>query len=219
MSLARLLRSGSRFGHGFLCLCLIAVVGSSGGWSLAHARPASVDRSPTKRVRPVMVDATLAPDGPNRVKVQAQVDVHADVDAVWAAVIDFDARVRENWLVDEAVVYASRRDGDQFRYGVRWGLSVAGVDVVYHTTYALDRDREQLEWSLDDEYANDLEYARGHYRLEPADEGYVRVVYVFEVASGHVAPLWLRRRLTKRGVNALLSSIRDAAERAHRAQP
>lgn len=162
--------------------------------------------------RPVVIDASLAPDGPNRVKVRAEVEVRAAADEVWDAVMDFDARVRENWMVDDAIVYSAEGSRDRYACGVRWELSVAGIEVSYHTVYAFDRRARRLTWQLDGAYKNDLNYARGEYRLEPADSGYLRLVYVFEVESGHIAPLWVRRRLTRRGVETLLDNIRTAAE-------
>ncbi|MEE9383649.1 MAG: SRPBCC family protein [Nannocystaceae bacterium] len=166
--------------------------------------------------REIHVEPSLVPAEANNVKVRATVEIEASADRVWEAVLDFDARARETWLIDRASVYATHEDESGYQCRVRWDLSVMGIQVAYHTVYTLDRSTGQLSWTLDDDRANDLHFGRGRYQLVAADSGAApawRLIYTFEVRSSHAAPLWLRRRLTVRGVKTMLASIRDRAER------
>lgn len=159
----------------------------------------------------IVIETSMVAGHDDRVVADGTVDITADCDAVWSAILDFPARVAENWMVQDVSVY---HDGSRKRVvdrSARWDLRVMGVDIRYHTTYRGDLTSGQLDWALDADEDNDLKYAAGTYHVAPHDDR-TRLHYRFVVASKHRLTPWLRRKLTRREVKRLLHRIRTRAE-------
>lgn len=151
----------------------------------------------------------------NAVKVQAIVDIAAPPGVVWDIVIDFDARVRDSWVVDSAAVYRDESTGDRLDKGIRWRLSIMGVDIVYHTNYKGSRSQGVVDWALDTTQENDIVDGSGRYQVIkiPGRGGGSRLVYTFEATSRRSVGRGLRAKLTNKNVIKLMEQIRKRSEK------
>ena len=167
-----------------------------------------------REVKPaISIDARARKDQPKRVVVEASVEIEAPPEAVWAAIVDFDARVDESWIVKDCEVYARKNSSGRYMRKVRWDLSVLGIAVTYHTVYRSDPSRRQISWGLDERKENDLRFARGTYALHPVRGGTTRLDYEFEIESRVEAAVELRKSLTSREVKKLLTNVEKRAKK------
>lgn len=136
------------------------------------------------------------------------VDVAADPDTTFAAVMDLEARAGEVSALKEASVYLD----EPGRKAARFVMGIAGLTVTFHTLYQVDAAGRWCTYSLDPSRENGLDSAAGSYQVL-ASAGGSRIVYVAQ-ASGQGEPGWLRRHLQEKGSRALLGGIKARAEQA-----
>lgn len=134
------------------------------------------------------------------------VDVAADPDATFAAVMDLEARVGEVAALKEATVY---RDSPEV-VGARFVMGIAGLTVTFHTLYQVDRAGRWCTYALDPSQDNGLKSAAGSYQVVPTATG-SRILYLAS-ASGEGEPGWLRKHLQEKGSRALLGGMKARAE-------
>ncbi|MCK6505823.1 hypothetical protein L6R53_20945 [Myxococcota bacterium] len=134
------------------------------------------------------------------------VDVAADPDRTFAAVMDLEARVGEVSALKEATVYLDTPEV----VGARFVVGIAGLTVTFHTRYQVDRAARWCSYALDPEQDNGLQAAAGSYQVVPTATG-SRVIYLAS-ASGEGEPGWLRKHLQEMGSRALLGGIKARAE-------
>lgn len=136
------------------------------------------------------------------------VDVAADPDRTFAAVMDMPARVADVGSLRSAEVYLD----EPGRMGVRWVMGIAGISVTFHTLYQVDQAQRWCTYSLDPDQDSGLSSAGGSYQVIAVPGG-SRVIYFADAsASGRATPGWLRRQLQERGSRALLGGMKARAE-------
>ncbi len=162
----------------------------------------------------VVVQPNQPPAREGGVRTRAIAEVSAAPAKVWEALLDFQARVPENKSLVKVEIYADAWSGEQLDRKARWDLSVFGTEIVFHNVYVLDRSQSYLEWNLDPERENDLEFSWGSYQVlpSPLHTGMSRLVYISETESGRAIPKWLRKELAENSMEKLISGIRKRAE-------
>lgn len=130
-------------------------------------------------------------------------------DRLWAAVLDFQARMAENDTLVAVQEYDRTGPTD---WGVRFELSVFGYRATFHNRYAWDRARSVVAYTLDGTRPNDLVVCDGWYLVEARDGGSL-LVYQSRSQSKAWAPGPVLRWLANDSMAHLLAKIRDRAER------
>lgn len=136
------------------------------------------------------------------------VDVAADPDTAFAAVMDFKARTRDVSSLKEVEVYLD----EPTRKGVRWVMSLAGIAVEFSTLYEVDTAGRWCTYALDPSKSSSLKSSGGSYQVVASGTG-SRIVYHAAVsADGDDG--WVRRQLQEKGTRALLGGMKARAEAA-----
>lgn len=130
-------------------------------------------------------------------------------DRLWAAVLDFRARMAENDTLVGLEEY-DRTSADA--WGMRFDLSVFGFRATFHNRYAWDRARSVVTYTLDPARPSDLVVCDGWYLVQARDDGSL-LVYQSRSQSKAWAPGPVLRWLANDSMANLLSKIRDRAER------
>jgi hypothetical protein len=162
----------------------------------------------------VVVHREAATEAGSRDSFVAFVEVAAPSEKVWEAMLDFETLGYRSSLTREVTRYRQEvlSDGSVL-YGIRYRLSVLGVDVVYHVLHRQDPARSRLSWSLDPTKANDLAVVDGSFEVRPTDRpDRVTVVYESLIDPGMHLPAPLDRYLRGRQLVGHLEAIRSIAE-------
>jgi len=142
------------------------------------------------------------------VAVLGLADVQADEDAVWAAMLDFPARLGANPALRAVSAYRPPTATEQWW---RWEVARFGVTVVYHNRYEVDRGRGTLLHELDPAMPNDLRASRGWFELAPIPGGF-RMAYTAETDLGRSVPGFVAEWLAGAGVRSFLEGVVSRAE-------
>ncbi len=163
----------------------------------------------------VVVQTGLEPARPGGVRNRTVAEIDAPPEAVWAALLDFQARVPENRPLRRVEIYEDQWEGTQLRRKARWELKIFGIEIVFHNAYVHDKDLNYLEWTLDTERENSLLYSWGSYQVLPSaiNRGTSRLVYVSETDSGRKLPKWLKTHFAVSGMTELIEGVRTRALR------
>lgn len=136
------------------------------------------------------------------------VDVKADPDTSFAAVMDVEARVSDISALKQAEIYLD----EPGRLGVRWVMGIAGVSVEFSTLYVVDRAGRWCTYELDPSRPSTLKSTGGSYQVISRPGG-SRIVYTAAVsAEGDEG--WVRRQMQEKGTRALLGGMKARAEAA-----
>ncbi len=136
------------------------------------------------------------------------VDVAADPDTTFAAVMDVKARVGDISALKQAEVYLD----EPGRLGVRWVMGIAGVSVEFSTLYVVDRAGRWCTYELDPSRPSSLKSSGGSYQVLSRPGG-SRIVYTAAVsAEGEEG--WVRRQMQEKGTRSLLGGMKARAEAA-----
>jgi hypothetical protein len=130
------------------------------------AAPVSVTPEEEATLRAGEVVIRELPTGSDgAVRVLAVVDIEAPPEAVWGALLDFQARKAANPAVQSVEPYKPAT-ATELHY--RWHISKYGADIVYHNRYVVDRAKGRMVHDLDAAQPNDLVASRGVYDLAPS---------------------------------------------------
>ena len=144
----------------------------------------------------------------------AVLDIGASPDAVYAAVVDVEARKEDIGSLRTAEIYTgSVAEGAM---GVKWEVRSFGVGAVFHTLYTLDAEERVAAWTLDTSKDNDIVSTDGSYTVFPR-EGGSRLVYQADTDSGRRVPTWIKNWLTQGALIEQLEGMRTRAEAAEAA--
>ncbi|MDP2310070.1 MAG: hypothetical protein Q8P18_28900 [Pseudomonadota bacterium] len=154
----------------------------------------------------------LPPTAEGGVRVLAVVDIHATKTAVWAALLDFPARLVSNPAVKSVEFYRPSSATEQW---VRFRVSKFGFDIGYHNHYLLDLAGGRLTHELDLAQENDLAGSRGVYNLYPSPVGadWTRLGYECESNFGQALPEFVQRWMSTGGTRDFMVSMAASAER------
>lgn len=180
------------------------------GWALAAAAPRFPTLSAEERQKldaGEVVLRTSAQGG--RVTALGVVKVDAPPDALWPAVLDLRARIREGDTLEAVREY--RRDGPRTWY-LAVDMEVLGTELTLHHRYEWDPARQEARYTLDPAQANDLAVADGWYLVR--EEGGASLLVFESVTEARVpVPGWVKRWLARDQMEGLLEGIRARAER------
>ncbi len=181
-----------------------------GAPALAGAVTTTQAEEAALRAREVVI-RELPGRGDGSVRVLAIVDIQADADAVWAALLDFPARKASNPAVQSIESYKASTATEQW---LRWRISKFGFDVVYHNRYVIDRDNGRLEHTLDRGQQNDLTESRGVYDLypSPAGPGFTRLAWEVESNVGEAIPGFVQKWMTTSATRDFMADMARRAE-------
>lgn len=148
---------------------------------------------------------------PNGVRVRAIVEVHADREATWRALVDLQARRAGNDAIRSIVPYRPATATEQW---MKWTVARFGVEVVYHNHYVVSADHTTFLHELDTSMPNDLVGSRGLYTLAPGagGAGWTRLVYDCESDFGRALPTVVQRWMTDSGTRGFVADIARRAE-------
>lgn len=135
------------------------------------------------------------------------VDIQGTAQAVWDAVFDFDARVREMRPLKSVTVYAD----DPSNMGVTFDLSIFGTPIVFHTRYQCEFDAGYCSYTLDPSRDHDLVSVVGSYQVYEVGH-HQRLVYRSQTDSGRSVPGFVRRWLAVDSLTKQLEGIRERAQ-------
>jgi hypothetical protein len=141
------------------------------------------------------------------------VDVAADPDTAFQAVMDVQARVGDISALKEAEVYLE----EPGRLGVRWVMGIAGVNVEFSTLYVVDRAGRWCTYELDPSKPSSLKSSGGSYQVISRPGG-SRIVY-FAAVSAEGEEGWVRRQMQEKGTRSLLGGMKVRAEAAAARSP
>lgn len=136
------------------------------------------------------------------------VDVAADPDTAFAAVMDVKARVSDISALKQAEVYLD----EPGRLGVRWVMGIAGVSVEFSTLYVVDKAGRWCTYELDPSRPSTLKSSGGSYQVLSRPGGSRIVYYAAVSAEGDEG--WVRRQMQEKGTRALLGGMKARAEAA-----
>lgn len=153
----------------------------------------------------------LATSGDGAVRVVAAVDIRASADAVWGALLDFDARKQANAAVQAVEDYKPRTPE---AYHIRWRISKFGMDIVYHNTYRIERAAGRMTHTLDPAQPNDLVESRGVYHVypSPAGGGLTRLVWDVESNFGRAIPGFVQKWMSTSATRDFMADMARRAE-------
>lgn len=143
------------------------------------------------------------PKTPGAIRVEGLVDIPAPQEKVWAALLDFKARLAANSTLKRIEYYRPSTATDQW---VAWSASSFGFDVNYHNHYILRREEGVLIHELDTSLPNDMKASRGVYHISPSTRGTL-LNYDVESDFGITMPEVVKRWLTNRGIRDFLEDI------------
>lgn len=160
----------------------------------------------------VLVDRT--PARPGSISVEGVVDVRTTSDALWRALLDFQARVTGNSSVRMFRYYKPSTATEQWG---EWEVSHFGVTVRYFNHYIINRAAGVLVHELDPTQVNSMNWSRGVYSIapSPATPGALRLTYTVDTDFGTVIPGFIKTWLAGQGVREYLAELVQRAE-AHR---
>lgn len=163
----------------------------------------------------VVIQQGLEPAREKGVRVRSIAEVDASPTQVWAALLDFQARVPENKSLQKVEIYEDAWAGDVLKRKARWDLKVFGTEIVFHNDYVHDKAQSYLEWNLDEAKENNLVFSWGSYQVldSPIHAGKSRLVYISESDSGRTIPKWLKKEIAEGGMEKLIAGIRDRAQK------
>ncbi len=189
-----------------LSLLAILPTADAGLAPLAPAQEASLAAGEV-----LLLDHT--PSHAGGVSVEGIADVAASADAVWAALLDFQARLKGNSSVKSFAYYRTSTPTEE--WGV-WEVSHFGFSVTYHNHYLLDRADGSLIHELDASQPNDLTWSRGVYTLgtSPNNPQWQRLSYVVDTDFGAAIPGFIKSWLCGQGVKDYLVDLVHRAEGA-----
>lgn len=190
-----------------LVSCLVALAASP-----AVAAPLATTAAEEVKLaaREVIIrELPTAADG--AVRVVAAVDIQASIDAVWSALLDFDARKRANAAVQAVDDYKPRAAD---AYHIRWHIAKFGMDIVYHNRYLIDRSAGRLVHTLDPAEKNDLTESRGVYEVypSPAGGGLTRLVWDVESNFGRAIPTFVQKWMSTGATRDFMADMARRAE-------
>jgi hypothetical protein len=145
-----------------------------------------------------------------RVTALGVVRVDAPPRAVWPAVLDLGARVREGGTL--AAVREYRRDGPRTWF-VQVDLALLGRELRLHHRYHWDTTRQFATYTLDPSRPNDLALADGWYALRHEGDASV-LAFQSETEAKAPVPGWVKRWVAREQLEGLLRGIRARAERS-----
>ena len=157
----------------------------------------------------ILVDHT--PTHAGAVSVEGVAEVKASTDALWRALLDFNARLQGNSSVKSFRYYKPSTPTEQWG---AWEASHFGFTVVYFNHYRIDRAAGVLIHELDPTQANTLEWSRGVYKLgpSPANPAWLRLSYAVETEFGVAVPSFIKVWLAGQGVRDYLTDLVHRAE-------
>lgn len=103
--------------------------------------------------------------------------VDAPVNAVWAAIQDWEAYPKAFPNTVETTEIA--RSGDKSLIRMRLGYRI--LSVKYHVSVVRDEEKKMMSFTLATNRPHDIDNARGYWRLFPQKDGRTLVVYVVAV--------------------------------------
>lgn len=175
---------------------------------LATAAPVVPPLTPAEQValrsREVVVHAAVTDQ---QVESTGFVASTASPARMWAAVLDFAARVAENDTLVAITEYARAGVDD---WSLRFEMSVFGFDAAFHNRFR--RDGGAVTYTLDPSRPNDLAVCDGWYVVEPRDGGSL-FVYRAVTRSETWAPAWVWRWIATDSMEQVMADIRARAER------
>ena len=137
------------------------------------------------------------------------VDINATPAEVFAAVIDFEARIGEVGGLRSVSRYLEEPD----RVGARWELVVVGKTVSFTTLYDIDRAGLVAAYHMDKTQPNDIENVEGFYAVHPNGASGARLIYRSLTDSGVYVPGWIRNMLANSSLVEVLEGMRTRAEK------
>lgn len=181
---------------------------------LSHleASPGAQDEEALRRGE-VVIHRRPQEGGEGKTSFVASLEVDAPSDRVWAAMLDFEALGYRSSLTREVTRYRQEVQPDgTVLYGIRYRISVLGVDIVYHVLHRHDPVGGWLTWSLDPQLASDLSVVDGRFEVSPTERpGRVRLTYESRIDLGRRIPGTLERYLQEKQLPGHLMAIRDLA--------
>jgi hypothetical protein len=151
----------------------------------------------------------MPPTTPGAIRVEGFVDIAASRDAVWAALLDFPARMDANKSLHSVETYRPATDTDRW---IRWTAGSLGFSFTYFNHYRLTADRSVLTHELDPTQPNDLSASHGIYRLSPSTRGTL-LDYDVESDFGISLPSSVKHWLTSSGLHDFLVDMAHRAEK------
>lgn len=176
--------------------------------------------APLAPALPTLTDAEQAALRARKVVVRSEIEGQlatatglvqstAPPDRMWAAVLDFQARIPENDSLQSIEEYARASVTD---WSLRFRMSIFGFSATFHNRYVWDRPRGVVTYTLDEARENDLARCDGWY-LTAARDGGSLFVYHSASQSDAWAPGWVLKWLANDSMVHLLTKIRERAER------
>lgn len=201
-------RAGLVLARLLLAVLIFAVLLLAGPGPAAAARPVAPALSAEEEALLARGEVLVRAGGQGQATLVA-VDVAADPDRTFAAVMDLEARVGEVSALREATVY---RDEPGVK-AARFVMGIAGLTVTFHTLYQVDMAGRWCSYALDPSKDNGLKDASGSYLVVPTPTG-SRILYVASgsTGGGEGEPGWLRKHLQEKGSRALLGGMKARAE-------
>ena len=135
------------------------------------------------------------------------VHIKAPPRVVLEEVVNLQARVEEVSLIDDIELYIDEND----QKGVRWEVSMVGIDVQFHVLYQIDWENGWCSFDLDPTKENSISASSGSYKTEPIANG-TRLYYRSHASSSNAAPSWVRKTLTQHSMKQQINGIKARAE-------
>lgn len=136
-------------------------------------------------------------------------DVKAPPEKVWAAILDFNARVDDVRSLTKVEIYEQSSEPEML--GVKWVLSVLMQEIVFHIKYEVDRESGWCRYVLDTSKSNDIVSSEGSYQVLSQGTS-SRFIYRSRSDSGRRMPGWVRRWLAVDSLRDQMNGIRKRAE-------
>ncbi len=193
-----------------LALLAVAVFGAHAPVALAAPLTVTATEEASLLAREVVI-RPLPSKSAAGVRVLAVVDIHASRAAVWAALLDFQARITSSSAAKSAEHYRPSTATEQW---VRWHVSKFGFDVNFHNHYLLDVAGGRLVHELDTTQENDLAGSRGVYDLHPSPAGadWTRLAYECESNFGQALPEFVQRWMSTGATRDFMANMAASAE-------
>lgn len=193
-----------------LALLLLAFVCASAPTARAATLALTAAEEATLQARDVVI-RPLPTSAASGVRVLAVVDIHAPKAAVWAALLDFQARITSNSAAKSAEHYRPSTPTEQW---VKWRVSKFGFEINFHNHYLLDLANGRMIHELDATKENDLAGSRGVYELHPspAGAGWTRLAYEVESKFGQALPEFVQRWMSTGATRDFMANMATSAE-------
>lgn len=134
--------------------------------------------------------------------------VHADPQAVWDAVLDFNARIPESENLDTVTEYDRKGPND---WSINFGLNIFGVGGELNLIMHCDDGKRWCSFDLDPARSSMMSVANGYYRVDPLEGGQMLTYFAISKPRFY-APGFVQRLIAERDMEHMMGCLRARSE-------